>query len=404
MCIRPRSLAIALCLGLICPNGSPAEPYRLHPQDRVLIRVLVWDFAQNSMTGWQALSGEYSIGPDGLLQLPLAGAINAGGRSLSQLRNDVADLIRRSAGLDRSPELSVELISSIPVYVLGAAQAPGAVAYRPGLTARQALSLAGGVYRAAQAADPFQGAQLEGALRLAEDRLIQLTDEQARIQAELAQLEGDEGPVAVPAANDVHARLRLADQQARQARIDSLDSLQALLRQQIDRMEQQMQLRQQQLETFRVDLSAVEQLKEKGLAANARVTALSSAISEQESRLLDLEAAILLARQQLNQAQRDRDALGNDARTDRLGRLAALETEIAAATIQLETARRLYATSVATTAAVTQAPVIPSVQYVITRPGDDTQPPEWIAAPDEPLEPGDTLDIRLILPEGATPQ
>ena len=39
-------------ISLVLPSGLFAEPYRLHAQDRLMIRVLTWDYGQNSLTGW----------------------------------------------------------------------------------------------------------------------------------------------------------------------------------------------------------------------------------------------------------------------------------------------------------------------------------------------------------------
>ena len=86
-----RALIAAACLALCAPALLRAEPYRLHPQDRLLIRVLTWDFRQNSLVGWQDLSGEYSLSPEGDLQLPLAGTVAAAGLTQAELADAVSD-------------------------------------------------------------------------------------------------------------------------------------------------------------------------------------------------------------------------------------------------------------------------------------------------------------------------
>lgn len=172
---------VLLAMSLTLPVAARAEPYELHPQDRLMIRVLTWDFQANNPTAWQGLSGEYTISPEGELQLPLAGSLQAVGLTQSQLRAEIANLLRLRAGLDDAPQLSVELVASLPVYVLGDVTNQGAVAYRPGLTARQAMSLAGGLFRGPAARGPAQMIALTGELAAAEQALRSLQIEELRI-------------------------------------------------------------------------------------------------------------------------------------------------------------------------------------------------------------------------------
>jgi exopolysaccharide production protein ExoF len=182
------SAAILLTLSGVGP--AAAEPYRLHAQDRVLVRVAAWNFDQNGITEWGGISGEYLIAPDGMLQFPMVGAITAKGQTLTELQAELATILRRNAGLDQPPNLTVELVEGLPVYVLGAAQTRGAVEFRPGLTPRQALALAGGVYRTSGAADLMQIARIAGDAKLASDELHRQEAERASVEAQLAALDG----------------------------------------------------------------------------------------------------------------------------------------------------------------------------------------------------------------------
>lgn len=394
-------LGLAACLAWPLPLS--AEPYRLHAQDRLLIRVLIWDFRQNSLVGWQDLSGEYSLGPEGLLQLPLAGEIAAEGLTQAELGAAISDLLRRRAGLDEAPMLSIELVSSLPVYVLGHVETRGAVPFRPGLSARQALALAGGVYRPA-AGDPMRAASVAAELRAAEDSLARLRAERAGIEAELAQLRreaesgaalpGDGPPPAtadgVPpgdAPAEVRVRLQQADHTARRIRTESYAQLREVLRQKAERLNRQMELRDLQIAETRKQLDDVASLNERGLAVNARVTSLSTALSDMETRRLDLETALLLLEEQRNQAERDSSTLVADAAASRLQRMAELEGLIAEAELGRDSARTraaLLAPGIADGAAGAGA----GIGFMLTRDGR-TAP----VAADATLLPGDTLDV-----------
>lgn len=389
------SAAIFLALfgaGAACAD----EPYRLHAHDRLLIRVVVWDFDKNGIIEWEGISGEYLIAPDGTLQFPLAGAFAVEGRTLTELQGELATVLRRNAGLERQPELTVELVESLPVYVLGAAQTRGAVEFRPGLTPLQALALAGGVYRTSASADPSQIARIAGDARLAAEEMRRQQAERASVEAELAELENPDASAATQPPNeaDMLTRLRAADRIGRQAQMASLDSLQQLLVEKSDKLRQQMVLRDQQLADYRRDLEDMSQLKEKGLAVNARVTALTTSINDIETKRLDLETTLLLAEQQLNEAARARAAITDDARSANLKRLAELEAEMAATAIQLDTTGRLLTQA---TLAGEMAPDPQAVEqpgFIVTRIVDGVTR-RITATPDMPLEPGDVLEVTL---------
>ncbi|NHF73090.1 polysaccharide biosynthesis/export family protein [Paracoccus xiamenensis] len=383
--------ALAVGCWLALASMAPAqEPYRLHAQDRLLIRVMTWDFRQNSMTGWEGLSGEYTISPEGNLHLPLAGVLSAKGLTQEELADAISDLLRGRAGLDEPPQLSIELAASLPVFVLGAVEARGAVPFHPGLTARQALALAGGIFRAPQSADIVRGIMLSGEATEAADRLQSLRAEEERIRAELEALSlGDVAPDPSGPDADVQTRLQAAERHARQVRLDSYQDLQTVLQQRSDRLAQQIALRDQQIANTRKELEDITSLNERGLTVNARVTALTTALSDLESRRLDLEIAQLLLDEQLNQAQRDSSTITTDAVAERLLRLTALESEISAAEIRERSARAQFTAMMdASGTRSSEAPSEADLQFLLTRDGTRTQ-----VQPDTVLAPGDTLDI-----------
>lgn len=379
---------VLLAMSLTLPVAARAEPYELHPQDRLMIRVLTWDFQANNPTAWQGLSGEYTISPEGELQLPLAGSLQAVGLTQSQLRAEIANLLRLRAGLDDAPQLSVELVASLPVYVLGDVTNQGAVAYRPGLTARQAMSLAGGLFRGPAARGPAQMIALTGELAAAEQALRSLQIEELRIQSELAELSGQVGSDASP-DDTTQTQLQTADRTARQVRIDSYDSLRVMLEEKALRLNKQLELRDQQIASTREELAGMTSLNERGLAVNARVTSLETALTDLETKRLELETALLLLDTQLNQATRDSDTITADAIAERLRRLTELEAAIPAARIRAETARQQLRAELAFNVE-TDEPARAQPGFHVTRAGM-TQPVD----PDAPLRPGDTLDIAI---------
>jgi polysaccharide export outer membrane protein len=93
--------------------------------------------------GEAAMSGKYTVGPDGELTFPLVGRVKVGGltpRAIeAELRTRLAD------GLLKNPQVTVEVLEyrSQSVFVIGEVQTPGAIPLTGGTTLLEALARAG---------------------------------------------------------------------------------------------------------------------------------------------------------------------------------------------------------------------------------------------------------------------
>lgn len=111
--------------------------YRLGSGDRVEVTVF----------GHEDLSGEFEVDGAGSLSLPLIGSVRAGGLSLSDLERAIIVSLRPDYLLD--PQVSVNVTNYRPFYIIGEIKNPGSYAYVNGMTAINAIALAGGyTYRA----------------------------------------------------------------------------------------------------------------------------------------------------------------------------------------------------------------------------------------------------------------
>jgi len=116
----------------------PTGPYALGPGDVLTLRV--YDQPQ--------LSGSYTVGDGGSIDVPLLGALPAAGKSTAALAADIAGALQ-SGGLILHPSVAVEVSTYRPFYSLGEVNSPGQYPYRPGMTVLSAISVAGGfTYRA----------------------------------------------------------------------------------------------------------------------------------------------------------------------------------------------------------------------------------------------------------------
>jgi len=134
--------AVALVSCLLVPLAASAQNigdrvYELGIGDR--LRVIVY--------GEEDLSGEFEVGSQGTLNLPLVGEIRALGLPIS----DVEDLVEAelARGYLVSPNVSIEVLNYRPFYILGEVNKPGSYPYVNGMTVLTAVALAGGfTYRA----------------------------------------------------------------------------------------------------------------------------------------------------------------------------------------------------------------------------------------------------------------
>ena len=107
--------------------------YKLHAGDA--ITVSVWKELE--------LQRKVVIRPDGRFSFPLAGEIQAAGRSADQVRVDIESKLTKYIP-EAVVAVMVEDVSGNRIYVIGQVTKPGMYVMNPQLTVLQALSLAGG--------------------------------------------------------------------------------------------------------------------------------------------------------------------------------------------------------------------------------------------------------------------
>jgi len=107
------------------------------------------------ITVWQNadLTSRVAVRPDGFITMALVGDIRAEGLRPTQLQEEITRRLTRYLTAAASVTVAVVEINSYRVYVLGQVANPGEFRPRAAVTVLQALSLAGGLTRFAQADD-----------------------------------------------------------------------------------------------------------------------------------------------------------------------------------------------------------------------------------------------------------
>ncbi|MEZ5824888.1 MAG: polysaccharide biosynthesis/export family protein [Geminicoccaceae bacterium] len=95
------------------------------------------------------LSGEFELDGRGNFSMPLIGQVQANGLSSNQLEDRIEGMLREGYLVD--PQVSIEVLTYRPFYILGEVNSPGSYEYSNGMTVLNGVALAGGfTYRANQ--------------------------------------------------------------------------------------------------------------------------------------------------------------------------------------------------------------------------------------------------------------
>lgn len=129
------ALALPATAAAPAPAESAASTYRINPGD--VLDIYVWGDAR--------LQRDVTVLPDGTISFPLAGTINAAGRTTTDVEQQLAKLLApQYKGVDQQVTVSVKSLAGMQIAVIGKVKAPGNVSPTRYLNLIGALALAGG--------------------------------------------------------------------------------------------------------------------------------------------------------------------------------------------------------------------------------------------------------------------
>ncbi len=409
-----RRFICAMVFFVMSISQSNAEGYQLDTKDVIRIKVLIWHLGTGEYVELEPLADQFTVGSDGALSLPILGSVPARNRTPTEIAKTISSELKIRMRLANEPSVAIEVTEYRPIYVMGDVAKPGLYAYQPGVSAIQAVALAGGLFREAakgpqrmrrefiNASGAFTQAQLE------HRRSLIL---RARLRAELADKTTIETPEQL--FNDGDLRALVDDQHAiliarRKALVSkrvSLDSLKTLLRNQINSLIKKRQSLAREKQLLLKEQSRVKKLLQRRLARASRELEVEQLVGAMESRSIDVESALLKARQDLSKADRDLLDLESQWEGDLVAELQLTEAKIEQAAARMDTAKKLIVEA-ADNAAIAEAELegivnrVPS--FSIIRRASSGQSFKMNAGEETELEPADVVKVEMIIEPTST--
>jgi polysaccharide export outer membrane protein len=307
------SLVVALVL---LTSGAALAQYVVAPGDTLEI----------SVVSLPDLRQKATVNLEGQVSFPLIGSINVSGLTLAEIQSKLKSELTNKSVRTRMrdggesvvyiypEEVAVTISEYRPIYVNGDVSKPGELTYRPKMTVRQAVALAGGLdVMRFRTRDP----NLEEMDLRAESNLLRMDYVRqqtivARLAAELnsnAELQTSEDGPASP--QEISSIQKAQSDQLKLALTDYKQEIQSLGRS-IEQTQAQIstlgRLHEQLTQSYQQQAGEVSRLRasfEKGLASVARIAEEQRALSFVSERLLQTEAQLTLAKKGEEEQRRE---------------------------------------------------------------------------------------------------
>lgn len=336
-------LVVATVLVGLAVHGIPGSSSQA--QTRSDIPLTEGDIIELTVIGVPELSQRVQVDANGQIALPLAGERRAAGLTEAELRQGVQEdyekvVLRRTDSSGResqhgiaAQEVYLRVVEHAPIYVSGLVGRPGTVAYRPGLTVRQALAMAGGI-----GSPNTERPSLSNLLELrTQARLtrLDLSVELARdwtIRNVLALANGDQQASSRIAGDEAiwqaeQEKLQVITS-SHEARLQRLKEAIAFADQRITALVSQQEGEEAGAALDSAEVEKANDLYRRGLVSSTRVTEVRRSALLAASRALQTSVAAADARRQKQDLEAQLQKLSEDFRIDLLKDLTAATARI----------------------------------------------------------------------------
>jgi polysaccharide biosynthesis/export protein len=385
-------------------------------------RVNIGDVLEVAVAGVPELRYRAAVQMDGNVSLPLAGTLNVAGLPLSQIRAQIGTAMASKVFRQRTQDgrevvividadgVATTVAEYRPIYVNGDVSKPGEYPYRPSITARQAVALAGGYdTMRVRMNNPY----LEAADLRSEYSTLwtEFAKEQARtwrIKNELG--DGSEIDLAVmrgvPIAFLAISEIVNAETEFLKARQGDYQREKAFLQRSLREGDSEISVltaqQKAEEEGYQSDLEELQKLSDllgKGSVTSNRVTDARRALLLSSTRKLQTTAQLMQAKKQQGELTRKLEKLDDQRRLDLLRELQDAGVKLNEIRAKLQSVgEKLQYTAMVRSQLVQGTGNKPDI--AIIRKGENG-PERIIATEDTELQPGDTVEVTLRYQEGA---
>ena len=407
------SARIAGAALLLCSAAMPAAAlaggvgYQVRPETRLKVSVVEWVAATGDYKEWTALNGEFTVTPAGSIFIPMIGQLNVEDKTVDEISQLIGTNLKRITGLATAPTASVEVVKYPMIYVSGSVERSGEFEFRPGLTVKQAMALAGGKERRSSPQGEYSDAEqirYAGDLGRLELQLKQQMAKRARLMAEFSGKTAIEFPPEIASASQdpIIAQILQSETALFTARADALNralqsasELETLLTNEISVLDEKMTTQDRQVVIAQDELTDISKLVDTKILTTSRKTALERTVAEMQGSKLDLVVASMQAKQKLSETKRDAETLKSQRTTEAGQELQATEADIEDTKLKRTTTLQLLQIAGASVSRYQslKAVDLQPLEFWLTRSAADIPTTSEVAETEE-LQPGDVLDVR----------
>jgi polysaccharide biosynthesis/export protein len=141
------ALAVMLPLAACSSEGSNLPLVQSASTDDANYHLGAGDRLHITVVGADDLTGDYQVGDNGNISMPLIGDVKARGLTRAEVEHEMVQKL--SQGYIKNPRVAVAILTYRPFYIYGEVTKPGEYPYASGMRVMSAVATAGGyTYRA----------------------------------------------------------------------------------------------------------------------------------------------------------------------------------------------------------------------------------------------------------------
>jgi polysaccharide export outer membrane protein len=390
--------ALAFSSRLLADSLGDSRVYRLAPGDRITVTVF------NQLE----LSGDVLVDDAGNVVLPFLEPMEVKNLTILECQKLIRD--RLADGILQQPSVSVRISELRPLYILGDVRTPGAYPFRYRSTVQSAVALAGGY-----GPEPLQSAAVSEFL-LADERVRQLSLLKQTLLVRGGRLEAQrEGmntfsPPTLPSPTDgaditaiITNEKETFDTQAAilQRQLDLLRSQKPRIQDEIEALNAHIVTTKKQLELIKQHADQYSRLVKQGLGLSSAELQFRLSEANSESELWRLTAQVSRLRRDVGELDLKIQEAEASFKRQIVVELRDVRERLNELDVTLPAARDIRDVKLQYAGSLVGFGITRSINVTRVRNGESSV---FEATETTPLEPGDIVDVRKLLPRQAPHQ